>query len=176
MFLLIGTNETEGAQYVKMGPLSFYYNSSGINTNFIKTNIINTLTQLFPSWMIDWMIEPMFVAVPNIIGTIKDPENSTEMWYVKCKPSWWYDVSIISSLNLEVKSKPKSPSIICSRNKFQDQVIHLTVPDGRSLLVTVMSYNLCLVFHYCYHIYIRKLNKNCLVEWCRHAIEVAHNG
>lgn len=74
--LLIGTNEAEGAQYVKIGPLESFYSHEEISSNFTRTNVLTKLSTFVPESFRS-MVEPV---VDMLMDGIQDENNSTQLW------------------------------------------------------------------------------------------------
>ncbi len=74
--ILIGTNEKEGAQYVKIGPLESFYSRNEISANFTRDNVLAKLTSFAPENLRS-MVEPVFDVLAD---GVEDPNNSTQMW------------------------------------------------------------------------------------------------
>lgn len=76
--ILIGTNDNEGAQYSKFGPLEKYYHGDRIDGNFTKANIVETLRKVVAgNRFIQDMVEPAVDILCKDVHNVSDP---TEMW------------------------------------------------------------------------------------------------
>ena len=75
--ILIGTNEAEGAQYVKVGPLEPYYSHDKISPNFTRSNVLRTLSDIAPESLRS-MLEPV---LDMLMDGIEDANNSTQLWH-----------------------------------------------------------------------------------------------
>ncbi|KAI2811296.1 hypothetical protein BLOT_002470 [Blomia tropicalis] len=74
--ILIGTNEAEGAQYVKMGPLEPFYSREEIFANFTKVNVQKRLSEFVPENLRS-MVEPV---LDMLLDGVADQNNSTQLW------------------------------------------------------------------------------------------------
>lgn len=74
--ILIGTNEAEGAQYVKIGPLESFYSKHEISPNFTRDNVLAKLSSFAPENLRS-MVEPVFEVLAD---GVEDVNNSTQMW------------------------------------------------------------------------------------------------
>lgn len=74
--ILIGTNEAEGAQYVKIGPLESFYSKDQISPNFTRDSILAKLSGFVPENLRS-MVEPVFDVLAD---GVEDQNNSTQMW------------------------------------------------------------------------------------------------